>query len=77
MNQYLPLILVGAMLVFMIFNGRKRKAQMAEMASKIQAGAKVMLTSGIYGEIVSIDDDRVKIKSGTSTLEVAKGAVLA
>lgn len=75
-NDIFLIVVVVGMLAFMFFNGRKRKAQAAEMATKVLPGAKVMLTSGIYGEIVSIKDDRVVIKSAGSTqLEVARGAV--
>lgn len=77
MEQYLPLLIAGAMIVFMITSSRKRKAQAAEMASKVAVGATVMLSSGIYGEITGVTDDRIVIKSaGTTTLEVAKGAVV-
>jgi len=76
LSQFFPIILIGGMVVFMVLSGRKRKAQAAEMATKVLPGAKIMLTSGIYGEIVSITDDRVILKSaGSTTLEVAKGAV--
>ena len=72
-----PLLIAGAMIVFMVMSSRKRKAQAAEMASKVAVGAKVMLTSGIYGEVTSLSDDRVVIKSaGSTSLEVARGAVL-
>ena len=75
--DYIPLLIAGAMIVFMIMSSRKRKAQAAEMASKVAVGAKVMLTSGIYGEVVSIQDDRVVLQSAGSTkLEVARGAVM-
>jgi preprotein translocase subunit YajC len=77
MEQYLPLLIAGAMIVFMVISSRKRKAQAAEMQTKIVVGAQVMLTSGIYGEIKSVNEDRFVIKcAGTTTLEVAKGAVL-
>ena len=77
MEQFLPLLIAGAMIVFMITSSRKRKAQAAEMASKVSVGATVMLSSGIYGEITSVTDDRIVLKSaGTTTLEVAKGAVV-
>lgn len=77
MEQFLPLLIAGAMIVFMISSSRKRKAQAAELASKLTVGAKVMLSSGIYGEITAINDDRVTLKSaGSTSLEVAKGAVL-
>lgn len=75
LDQLFPIILIGGMVVFMVFSGRKRKAQAAEMATKVLPGAQVMLTSGIYGKVVSISDDRVMVASGSSTLEVAKGAV--
>jgi preprotein translocase subunit YajC len=74
--DFLPLALAGAMIVFMIMSSNKRKRQAAEMTTKVLPGAKVMLTSGIYGDVVSVDDDRVTIKSaGSTSLEVAKGAV--
>lgn len=75
--DFIPLLIAGAMIVFMITSSRKRKNQAAQMATKVVAGAKVMLSSGIYGEVVSVKDDRVVIKSaGSSSLEVAKGAVV-
>jgi len=76
LDQLFPIILIGGMVVFMVFSGRKRKAQAAEMATKVLPGAKVMLTSGIYGKVVSVSDDRVIVASASSTLEVAKGAVV-
>lgn len=76
MDQIFPLVLIGGMVVFMVMSGRKRKAQAAELAAKLLPGSKVMLSSGIYGEVVAIADDRVTIKSaGSTVLEVAKGAV--
>jgi preprotein translocase subunit YajC len=74
------LVMIGMVVIlggFMYFSGRKRKKAAAELAGKVAVGAKVMLTSGIYGEITEMADDRVSIKcSGTTTLEVARGAVL-
>jgi preprotein translocase subunit YajC len=76
MQQYLPLLIAGAMIVFMFTSGNKRKKAAAQMATKIVPGAKVTLTSGIYAEIVSITDDRAVIISANKTvLEVAKGAI--
>lgn len=76
MEQYLPLLIAGAMIIFMISSSRKRKAQAAQMATKVVPGAKIMLTSGIYGEVVSIKDDRAVIKSaGNTSLEVSKLAI--
>lgn len=77
LDTLFPLILIGGMVVFMMLSGRKRKAQAAEMATKVVTGAQVMLSSGIYGEITAVSDDRITVVSAGSTkLEVAKGAVI-
>ncbi len=75
--DYIPLLIAGAMIVFMITSSRKRKAAAAQMASKVAPGAKVMLSSGIYAEVISVADDRAVVKSaGSTSLEVAKGAIV-
>lgn len=68
--------MIAVLLVFMFISSNKRKKAAAETASKVVVGAKVMLTSGIYGVITSITDDRIVIKSAdSSSLEVARAAV--
>jgi preprotein translocase subunit YajC len=77
MNQdfLLPILLVG-LLAMMFFSSRKRKKQAADLESKLQVGAKVMLTSGIFGTITSIEEDRVTIETAPKTkITVIKGAV--
>ena len=75
-NDLLMFGMIAVLLVFMFMSSNKRKKQAAETASKVVVGAKIMLTSGIYGEITEITNDRITLKSGGSTvLEVAKGAV--
>jgi preprotein translocase subunit YajC len=68
--------MIAVLLVFMFMSSNKRKKAAAETASKVVVGARIMLTSGIYGEITEINDDRITLKSaGSTVLEVAKGAV--
>ncbi|MFF8817959.1 preprotein translocase subunit YajC [Leucobacter sp. NPDC015123] len=69
--------LVAVLIFFMFRNSKKRQAQMAEMQNNMQPGAEVMLQSGIYGTIVSVDEEenRVTVQSGTSTLVVHRNAV--
>ncbi|KQO64853.1 preprotein translocase subunit YajC [Curtobacterium sp. Leaf261] len=63
-------LLVG--LVFLMFrNSRKRKTQQAELATKMVPGARVMLSFGIYGTLVSVNDEKV-----TADVEVAPGTVI-
>ncbi|MEO0313479.1 MAG: hypothetical protein RL140_709 [Actinomycetota bacterium] len=75
-NDLLMFGMIAVLLVFMFLSSNKRKKQAAETASKVVVGAKIMLTSGIYGEITEINNDRITLKSaGSTSLEVAKGAV--
>lgn len=67
-------ILIG-LLVLMFMSQRKRKKAAEQVKSQVVAGAHVMLTSGIYGKIVSIDEDRVSLDLGSTTIVVARGAV--
>jgi preprotein translocase subunit YajC len=72
-------LLIGMVIIFggfMYFNGRKRKTQAADLASRVVVGANIMLTSGIYGVIVSLGDARAVIKTADATLlEVDKRAI--
>lgn len=69
--------LVGVLIIFMIRNSRKRQSQAAEMQSKIVPGAEVMLQSGIFAVIESIDEEnnRATVTSGTSTIVVHRNAI--
>ncbi len=59
---------LGVMIVMMVMNNRKRKKQAADLQSAVVEGAYVMLTSGIYGKIVAIDEARVTIESTPGTV---------
>lgn len=73
------IILFGALAVLILFmfrNNKKRKQQADQLQASISIGAEVMLTSGIYGRIKSIDGDRLVIESTPGTnLSVIKLAV--
>jgi preprotein translocase subunit YajC len=68
-------VLLAAMLVMTFLSSRKRKAAAAQLQEQVVVGAKVVLLSGIVGEIVSIDEDKVVILSAGSKLEILKGAI--
>ena len=66
------MLAVLAVLVFFMFrNGRKRKADLEALQSKMVAGADVMTNFGMYGTIVSIDEAENKV-----ALEIAPGTVV-
>jgi preprotein translocase subunit YajC len=55
------LILLAGLLVVMIFftwrSSRKRKADAEEMQTKLQPGAEIMTQHGIFGTLISLDDE--------------------
>ena len=75
--QEIFLYVALAVLIAMMFNNsRKRKKQAAELQAKITVGASVTLYSGIIGEIVSLEEDRMILETTPGTkLTVAKAAI--
>ena len=66
------MLAVLAVLIFFMFrNSRKRQAEARNLQSKVQPGAKVMTNFGVYGTILSIDDDENQV-----LLETSPGTVL-
>jgi preprotein translocase subunit YajC len=70
---FAALAFLGAMLYY---SSRKRKKASEELQTKIVKGAYVMLTSGIYGKITSVLENRIELETGPGQkLLVASGAV--
>lgn len=68
----LVMLAVLALLVFFMFrNGRKRKADQEKLQSTMVPGADVMTNFGLYGTIVSIDEEENKV-----ALEIAPGTTV-
>lgn len=68
----LIMLAVLAVLIFFMFrNSRKRQADARELQSKVQQGAKVMTNFGVFGTILSIDEDENQV-----LLETTPGTVI-
>lgn len=69
--------LIAVLIFFMFRNGKKRQQAMQQLQNNLRPGAEVMLQSGIFGLIESIDEEenRVTIRSGLSTLVVHRNAI--
>jgi preprotein translocase YajC subunit len=62
--------------VWIFVSGRNRKKAAEKLKSEVVKGAYVMLTSGIYGKIVSVKDDRAELETAPGQkMTVAIGAV--
>ncbi len=51
-------VLLGVMVIFMFRNSRKRKRDAEELQNQFIPGAEVMTQHGIYGTLISIDDEK-------------------
>lgn len=75
--EFLLFGLLAVLLVFMIFNTRKRtkqmKADQEEKATKTVPGAKVLLQGGIYGTIVAYDPEDLDTPA---LVEIAPGTII-
>ena len=65
------LVVLAVLIFFMFRNSRKRQADARELQSKVVAGAKVMTNFGVFGTILSIDEDENQV-----LLETSPGTVL-
>ncbi len=52
---------LALMVIFMIRNSRKQKADREALVSKVVKGANVMTTSGIFGTVLSINVEQNEI----------------
>ena len=75
-EDFFLLAMVVGLLALMWNNGRKRKKAAQELQDNVAVGAEVMLSGGIFATIAEVQEDRLTVKSGTSTFVVAKGAII-
>ncbi len=69
----LEVIMIGALallVMFMVRNSRKQRQTQMELQEKLQPGAEVMTSFGLFANVVSIDDDTnvAVIDAGSGTL---------
>lgn len=70
------LLAVVFLTLMMVYSSRKRKKAAEELKNKVVKGAYAMLTSGIYGKIVSVDGDKIVFETAPGQkMTVALGAV--
>lgn len=70
-TTYVMLALLVVLIFFMFRNRRKRANEQSELQKKLVPGVEVMLTFGLYGTIVSIDEE-----NNVAEVEVSPGTVI-
>lgn len=70
LGALLPILLIGVVFYLLIMRpARNRQKQQQQLLSALAPGTKIMTTAGIFGTVMSVDDDEI-------TLEVAPGVVV-
>lgn len=64
-------VILAALIFFMFRNSRKRQKDQQEMRTKMVPGAEVMTNFGLYGTLVSVDED-----DNTALIETSPGHVV-
>lgn len=64
-------VILAALVFFMFRNSRKRQKEQTEMRAKMVPGAEVMTNFGLYGTLVSVDED-----DNTALIETSPGHVV-
>ncbi len=65
------LALLAVMIFFMFRNSKKRKAEMEAMRDKMVPGVEVMTNFGLFGTLVSVDDD-----TNVAAVETSPGTIV-
>ncbi len=65
------LALLAVMIFFMFRNSKKRKAEMEATREKMVPGVEVMTNFGLFGTLVSVDED-----TNVAELETSPGAIV-
>lgn len=80
MQNYTQILFFAAIIAVFYFliirPQKKRQNDQLDLMSKLKPGAEILTIGGIYGTIVSVDDDRVRISvADGSELIMAKRAI--
>jgi preprotein translocase subunit YajC len=71
MQEIFIVVLLVVVVGFMFWSSRKRKRQQQEQQTKIVPGVRVMLSFGLYGTLISINEEKV-----TADVEIAPGVIV-
>ena len=79
--QYLPFILIIAVMYVFLFRGPKKKQQKhQQMVQSLQKNARVRTIGGIFGTVIDVKDDVITLKideSNNTKMKLSSGAISA
>ena len=74
----LPLILIVLAFFFLVLRpARARQREFLKVQRELTPGARVMIASGIFGDIVSVSDDTIELRVAANTVLTVKRQAVA
>lgn len=70
------LLMMGVFYVVLVLPMRRKQRRLDDLVKALKAGDKVVLSSGIYATVVSVEDETLRLRVDDNTrLKVLKSAV--
>lgn len=78
LGAFLPFVLLALVFWLLVIRPqRNRQRQLSLVQHELAVGSEVMLGSGIYGTVASVEDDRVRLEVAPgTTITVSRAAVV-
>ena len=74
--SFVPMILLVVVFYFILIRPQQRRArQQAELLKNLKSGDKVVTSSGIVGQVITVKDRTVSLRSADAKMEVTKASV--
>lgn len=75
--SFFPLIFIFVVMWFFFIRPKQKEMkQMDEMRKQLKKGDKVMTAAGIIGIVANMEENIVTLRTGSSTIEFEKAAIL-
>lgn len=75
---FLPMILLVVVFYFILIRPQQKRAkEQKKMLEALKSGDKVITSAGIIGEVISVKDRTVSLRSADAKMEVTKESVVA
>jgi preprotein translocase subunit YajC len=74
--SFVPMILLIVVFYFILIRPQQRRArQQAQLLKNLKSGDKVVTASGIVGQVITVKDRTVSLRSADAKMEVTKASV--
>ena len=75
--NFMPIILMVLIFYFLLYRPQKKAREARDaMLSSLKVGSRVITIGGIYGTIVSLSDEIIRLKIADNVeIEVARGSI--